>query len=282
MKIVVTGSQGFIGSKLVPELAKKGHSVTGLDLMSGYDITKWSNIKSISGFDIVIHLAAISFVPKSYKIPREMFDVNINGTLNMLELCRINEANFIFTSSYVYGNPKYLPIDEKHPIESFNPYCQSKLIGEDLCKCYYNDFGVPIIIFRPFNIYGPGQKEEFLIPFIQKQIKEDGIVTLNDPRPKRDYIHVDDVVDAYCKAVDYNKTEFDIFNLGSGISYSVKEIAEMLINSSGKEKSIKFPVKYRKNEILDTIADNMKARRILNWEPKTSIEMGITTLYERY
>ncbi|MCK5050766.1 MAG: NAD-dependent epimerase/dehydratase family protein [Candidatus Cloacimonetes bacterium] len=275
MKIVVTGSRGFIGTRLVPTLTKKDHEVIEIDLKTGYDITNWESIKDLVDFDVIIHLVAISYVPKSYEIPREMFRVNINGTLNMLELCRINKAKFIFTSSYVYGKPKYLPIDEEHPTEAFNPYCQSKLIGEDLCKTYNKDFGVPVIIFRPFNIYGPGQNGNFLIPLIQKQIKDDGIVQLKDPRPKRDYIHVDDVVDAYCKAVKYNKTDFDIFNIGSGTSYSVKEIAEMLVTKSGKNISIEFSEERRENEVLDTVCDNRKTIK------KLEIEASLKRLMEK-
>jgi nucleoside-diphosphate-sugar epimerase len=271
MKIIVTGSHGFIGTKLVKSLVDDMHEVIPLDLETGYDITDWDSLKEIIDFDIVIHLAAISYVPKSYEIPREMFKVNINGTLNMLELCRINKAKFIFTSSYVYGKPQYLPIDENHPTKSFNPYCQSKLIGENLCECYHKDFGVPIIIFRPFNIYGPGQNESFLIPLIIKQIEEDGIVKLKDPKPKRDFIHVDDVVAAYCKALAYEKTSFEIFNLGSGMGYSVEQIAEILVAKSDRLIPIEFSQQKRKLEILVTVADINKARKLLNWKTKKNI-----------
>jgi UDP-glucose 4-epimerase len=266
MRIIVTGSHGFIGTRLVKALAYKGHEVISIDLRTGFDVTDWNSIKDINDFDVIIHLAAISFVPKSYETPREMFRININGTLNMLELCRINKAKFIFTSSYVYGRPKYLPIDEKHPTDAFNPYCRSKLIGEDLCNSYNKDFGVPVLIFRPFNIYGSGQNGNFLIPLIQKQIEEDGIVRLKDSRPKRDFIHVDDVVDAYSKAVEYDKTNFEIFNIGSGTSYSVKEIAEMLVAQSGKSIPIEFSEEHRKREVLDTVCDNKKMRESLNIE----------------
>ena len=275
MRIVVTGSRGFIGSKLLPALKELDHEVIELDIMNGFDISKWESVKEISRFDVVMHLAAISYVPKSYEIPRKMFDVNINGTLNMLELCRINDAKMIFTSSYVYGKPKYLPIDERHPTESFNPYCQSKLIGESLCKSYNKDFGVPVIIFRPFNIYGEGQNDNFLIPMIQKQIKVGKVVKLKDSRPKRDFIHVDDVVSAYCKAVNYNKTEFEIFNLGSGCSYSVQEVAEILVKKSGKEISIEFLEEHRKNEVLDTVANIDKVKKTLNWQPNNCLKVNI-------
>lgn len=281
MKIVVTGSKGFIGSRLVPTLLKKGHEVIELDKSDGYDITDWKQIRDITNFDIVIHLAAISFVPDSYDIPREMYTVNILGTLNMLELCRLNDAKMVFTSSYVYGQPKYLPLDEKHPTFTFNPYCHSKLIGEDLCKNFNTDFDVPIIIFRPFNIYGPGQNENFLIPLILKQLKETGKISLKDSRPKRDFIHVDDVVDAYCKAVAYNKIDFEIFNLGSGVSYSVKEIAEMIASNYDNNIQIKFSKKRRQNEILNTVANITKAETMLKWIPTILLEKGISEIINK-
>lgn len=275
MKIIVTGSKGFIGSKLVPALINKVHEIIELDLSDGFDITDWDQVKDISDFDAIIHLAAISYVPKSYEIPRVMYRVNIIGTLNMLELCRINKAKMIFTSSYVYGKPKYLPIDEKHPTVAFNPYCESKLIGENLCESYHNDFGVPIIIFRPFNIYGAGQNDNFLIPLILKQIHEQGKVHLKDSRPKRDYIHVDDVINAYCKAVEYNKTDFDIFNIGYGISYSVENIVDLILRSSKNKVKIEYTNESRPNEVLNTVADLNKVKKKLGWEPLISIEEGL-------
>ena len=275
MRIVLTGSSGFIGSKLIAELEKQNHTVIRVDLDDGYDIRIWETVKSIEKFDVLIHLAAVSYVPLSYEIPREMYETNINGTLNMLELCRLNKAKMIFASSYVYGKPQYLPIDEKHPTIDFNPYCQSKLIGEQLCKSYHQDFGVPIIIFRPFNIYGPGQNDNFLIPSILKQIKGKGKIVLKDSRPKRDFIHVDDVVDAYCKALEYNKTNFEIFNIGSGKSYSVEEIAKLLISNSAKEIDLEFSNEIRENEVLDTVADVSKLQNVLNWKAMIDFKHGL-------
>ena len=208
MRIVITGSSGFIGTRLVPRLKQAGHDVVSIDIRDGIDITNWDQIQGIASFDLLIHLAALTFVPDSYLNPRKMYLLNVLGTLNMLQLCHKNKAKMIFTSSYVYGVPKYMPIDEEHPIVAFNPYSQSKLIGEQLCSAYNRDFGIPIIIFRPFNLYGLGQNENFLISLIIKQLKEKREVLLKDPRPKRDFIHVDDVVNAYCKAVDYNKSTF--------------------------------------------------------------------------
>jgi len=205
------------------------------------------------------------------------------STLNMLELCRRENSKIIYVSSYVYGKPHYLPIDEKHPVSSLNPYSRSKVISEQLCIGYNRDFGVPTIIFRPFNIYGPEQNDNFLIPSIQKQIKENGIIKLNDSRPKRDFIHIVDVVAAYCKAIEYildlkNNLDFEIFNLGSGISYSVKEVAELLVSKTGKNIPINFSEDQRKGEVLDTVANITKLSNRLNWEPQIEFKQGIKQL----
>ena len=201
MRVAVTGSGGFLGKHLINQLNSSGHDIIEVDLIKGFDITDWESISSISGFDVLVHLAALSFVPKAFENPAEFYRTNVIGTLNALELCRLNNARIIFTSSYVYGAPDYLPIDERHPLKAFNPYAQSKLMGEDLCKAYHRDFDVPVCIFRPFNIYGSGQASHFLIPLILNQAKV-GKVQLKDPRPKRDFIHINDVVSAYLKAVN--------------------------------------------------------------------------------
>ncbi|HPG38220.1 MAG TPA: NAD(P)-dependent oxidoreductase [bacterium] len=278
MKIIVTGSKGFIGSYLVPKLISAGHKVIEIDLQYGIDITNWQDIKNIKEFDWIIHLAAVTFVPSSWEKAREMYQVNIQGTLNILELCRINNAKFIFTSSYVYGVPQYLPIDEKHPVFPFNPYCRSKLIGEELCRGYNSDFQVPVIIFRPFNIYGKGQADSFLISTIFKQISENGKITLKDPNPKRDFVHVTDVVEAYCNVLNLSKFDFEIFNLGCGKSYSVQEIVQLIKQNSIKDFDVVYANEKRHNEVADTIADISYAQKILNWEPKVDIVKGLCSL----
>jgi len=151
----------------------------------------------------------------------------------MLELCRINHAKMIFFSSYVYGHPQYQPIDENHPIQAFNPYSQTKVICESLCEGYNRDFKVPVIIFRPFNIYGTGQNPDFLIPTIIQQAKS-GKIVIKDDRPKRDYIHVEDIVKAIVAAIEAGNTDNSIktYNLGTGESYSVKEIADIVCTFS--------------------------------------------------
>jgi nucleoside-diphosphate-sugar epimerase len=273
-KIILTGSSGFAGSHLLSKLIDLGYQVTELDILKGIDITDWNQISDIKGIEHIIHLAARTFVPDSYLNPREFYQVNVTGTLNMLELARINHSKFIYASSYVYGEPDYIPIDEKHQLKAFNPYAGSKIIAEQLAYEYYRNYGLPVIVLRPFNLYGPGQNKNFLIPQIIEQAGK-GEIILNDPDPKRDFLFIDDMTEAYVKCLGLNNSSFEVFNLGTGISYSVLEVAEKIINSFKNNISLKFKGIKRKDEVMDTVADITKARRVLNWFPEVGFEEGI-------
>jgi len=282
MRIAVTGSKGFVGKHLLKNLDKSGHEIVEVDLTLGCDITSWESISSVTDFDILVHLAAKSYVPEAFSNPAEYYRANVIGTLNALELCRLHNARMIFVSSYVYGTPEYLPIDENHPLKAFNPYAQSKIIGEDLCRAYFRDFDVPACIFRPFNIYGPGQAGHFLIPRIINQAKT-GKIRLKDPRPKRDFIFIDDVVDAIGAAVELKTDSVEVFNLGTMLSLSVKRVVDIVKDIIGEEVVVEFNNEFRKNEVLDTVADISKIKSILSWTPKVSIKKGlaITLGYSR-
>ena len=280
MKIAVTGSSGFVGSRLFRKLIELNHEVFEIDITNGTDILDWAQLEKISEFDLLIHLAAQTFVPESYKRPRQFYFTNIVGTINALELCRIHKAKIIYTSSYVYGNPNYLPVDETHPAQAFNPYSESKIIGERLCKRYHLDFGLKAIILRPFNIYGPGQNNRFLISSIVKQARK-GDVVLKDPLPKRDLLYVDDMIEAYIKAIQYEAIPFDIFNIGFGKSYSIKEIIDEVVKNFNTKFQVQFTGERRKNEIDNVVADISKAEKLLNWKPKVSFEDGIKSCVHR-
>jgi len=274
MIIAVTGSTGFVGKKLVLALEEANYRVVEIDLLNGIDVTSFENCLKIPKFDIIIHLAGKSFVPDSYINPKDFYYTNYLGTLNTLELCRKFNARMIFTSSYVYGIPQYLPIDEKHPVISFNPYADSKIQGEKLCESYYNFFKVKSVIVRPFNIYGKGQNDNFLISSIFKQAQT-GEIHLSDSKPRRDYVHIDDVVSAYLKIIDSHDLDFEIFNIGYGQSYSVKEITGTVNKLFDNKLEIYFSELERPNEVPDTRADITKAKRMLAWEPKISLIDGI-------
>lgn len=276
MKILITGHSGFIGSYLKKKFDNTKHELVLADLADGIDICDWEQVKNIEGIEVIIHLANLSFVPASYQDPKKFYSVNFSSTLNMLELCRINKAKLIFFSSYVYGHPLYQPIDEHHPIQAFNPYAQTKVICESLCEGYNRDFKVPITIFRPFNIYGKGQNPDFLIPSIIEQARN-GKIVIKDDRPKRDYIHVEDIVEAIMKAVDKQSeiSRINTYNLGTGVSYSVKEIVDIIRGFYPEEVEYNCTNEYRPNDVMDTIADITKISTDLNWKPSLSIYDGL-------
>lgn len=280
--IIISGSSGFIGKNLINQISETNkYQIITLDINNGIDLTQNEQLLSLPPFDIFIHLANLLYVPASYQNPEVFYRVNYLTTLNALELCRKNNAKMIYISSYLYGNPKYLPIDENHPINPTNPYAQSKYICEKLCEGYYRDFKIKTIVLRPFNIYGIGQKGDLLIPEIIKQLKQGkNKIFLKDPYPRRDYINVIDVARAIIKAIDINK-DYSVYNVCSGISYSVKEITD-IINSK-----LKYPVQFifsksdRLHEIYETRGSYSKIEKELNWHPLVKFEDGIEAMLNK-
>jgi len=229
-RILVTGSEGFIGKALVKRLLEDGHEVTGFDLADG-DIAERSSLDKLlgSGIEYVFHLAGRTFIPDSWEQPFDFYRVNVLGTLNVLEYCRKTGCELTYVSTYVYGTPEYLPIDEKHPVKANNPYTQSKIMAEELCRFYQKEFNVGTCILRPFNIYGPGQSVHFFIPEIILKILDPKLesITLQNIRPSRDFLFIDDFIDALINSVLISR---EIFNVGSGMSIGVKEIVNKIFN----------------------------------------------------
>jgi len=302
-KILVTGAAGFIGSHLVKKLLSSGYSVTAIDFnlpeitrsfiedqpfsMSNNfqfidgDIEDASFLKKVTiDKDHVIHLAAKLFVPDSWKYPNDFYRTNVVGTANVLEACRLNNCGVTFNSSYVYGVPEYLPIDEKHPIKSYNPYSHSKILAEQICNFYGKNFGLKVTVFRLFNIYGPGQKKVFLIPDVIEQVLSDKkTVEVNDLVPKRDYLYLDDLISAFILSLDAPN---DIYNIGSGSSVSVEEIIKIVMKISGIEKPYSSRSIRRENEIDDVVANNSKACNGLNWKINVGLYDGIARCIDEY
>jgi nucleoside-diphosphate-sugar epimerase len=274
MIIAVTGSKGFVGRNLVKQLIHLKHHVIEIDIASGIDITDPEQCRSIPFFDIMIHLAGKIFVPESFNSPAEFYRVNLTGTLNMLDLCRKYNARFVFSSSYIYGNPKYLPIDENHPVQAFNPYADSKILAEHLCFSYNNFFKVKSVIVRPFNLYGKDQHDDLLISSIIKQAKT-GNIYLKSSKPRRDFIYIEDAISAFIKILDFYPTSVELFNIGSGQSHSVLETVTLINNLYDNTLNISFSEEERNNEVLDTVANIEKARKLLDWEPLVSFEEGL-------
>jgi len=286
MNIAITGSSGFIGKSLINTIKDLNplDKVILVDKLNGIDILNKNQLNTIDNFEIMVHLAAKSYIPTSFENPFDYYFTNILGTLNILELCKINKSKLIYVSSYVYGCPEYIPVDENHITKAFNPYGQSKLICESLCEGYNRDFGIPTIIFRPFNVYGDGQNVEFLISSIFQQIKEGkNEITLKNPNPKRDFIYLSDVISAIIKAIKINCNTIKVLNICSGESYSVKEVTQIINSLLKKKINFVFETKSnRKNEVNDTRGNNENICKFLEWKPLYSLEQGLKLMVESY
>ena len=273
--IMVTGAEGFIGTNLVKAIRNTGKDVIPVDYKLGNDLLDKRIIDNLPQADVVVHLAGKTFVPSAWEDPFSMYDININTTLNMLEYARRrNVKKFIFPSTYVYGEPQYVPVNEKHPLSASNPYTRSKLCCEDLCKAYCEDFNIPTIILRLINVYGRGQAQFFLIPTIISQLSTH-MIALNDSRPKRDYVYVSDVIRAFQLAIDFTASGLEVFNIGSGISHQVTEVVDMILKISGVESDVFYKNESKDNNIMDTIVDISKAQKILKWNPRVTFEKGL-------
>src|SRR4030065_951008 len=281
MVIAVTGSKGFIGSHLVKRLKELGYDLLELDTKNGFDVTNKNNFKGIRKFDCIIHLAGKTSITESFHLTYDYLTHNYLGTLNVLELCRKYNAKIIFASSNIYGLPQYLPIDEAHPYQVTNPYTQSKIIGEQLCQLYCNNFGLSCISLRQFNIYGSKMNEDSLIPTILKQASG-GQVKVRDTKPQRDYVHIDDIIEAYVASINYDCKGFEAFNIASGNSFHVNDIIKICENKLSKDIQLIDLHEPRKNEIMNIEANITKAKIKLKWEPKITLKEGVNSLIDYY
>ncbi len=274
-KILVTGAAGFIGRHVMRALAERGHKAVGLSHADG-DIAA-NPIDAPDDVTCLVHLAARTFVPKSWDEPADFYRVNVAGTVQALELAKRTKARFVFASTYVYGTPQSLPVCEDHPRVAVSPFHQSKIFAEDACTFYAAQFGIPVAIVRPFNVYGPGQVEPWLIPMLMRQALEPGpSITMDDLRPKRDYVFVGDVADMIVAIVERKAT--GAFNAASGQSTSMGELLEAMAQATGVRKEVLSRGKMRPNEILDLRGSIEKARRELGWSPKVGLVDGLRAL----
>jgi len=269
-KILVTGSRGFIGRQIIQHLKQFDVITDSID-SKRIDLKNIEEVMRLNKSDIVVHLGGKTAKGLDWN---EYFYNNVIGTLNILEYCiKKNIKKIIFVSSYVYGNPKHSPIDEKHPISPHNAYTRSKYLAEQLCEFYAKNSNLSVIILRPFNIFGKTLPKGFLISNLLKSIKTNEKVTIVNKDSKRDFLHVDDLIDVILKMMNFD-CKFDIFNIGSGKSYSFNEIIEKIEKISTK----KLNLQYEQNEadfIEDIKADISKLDNKIKWHPKISFEEGL-------
>lgn len=282
-RILVTGHKGFIGSVLLSALRQCAEfEIIGISRSDGKNLLNFESIADLPGVDKIVHLAGSVGVMRGWSNPCETYRNNIIPTLNILEYARIRKTPVIYMSSYVYGTPVYLPIDEVHPINCRNPYASSKRQAEMLCESYSRDFRIPVTILRPFNIYGPGQTRKSLIPHIIRQAKEKHSIEVKDLRPKRDYLYIDDLTDALLKVICSESEQMGVetYNLGFGKSYSVQDIIDITLKVMNIEISVLSTKEHRPNEIMNCYSDSQKFSEHFDWKPQTNLVEGITKLLE--
>lgn len=299
-KILITGGAGFIGSAVIRHLQQFNNEIFVIDNLSfgnrefisvpdtnffHEDILNRERMVKIIGNikpDYVIHLAAVHFIPYCNEHPYESSNINIRGTMHILEAARLAGVQKVFFASTAAVYPIYdEAVTEQHVVGPLDIYGLSKLTGEHLCNEFHLMTGIPTVICRFFNAFGPNETNPHLIPEIQKQILGGNRkIKLGNLTPKRDFIHTYDMANAVHTLLDKTASGIHTYNLGRGIEYSVTEIVDAFSEAIGEKIEIEVdPARVRKVERMHLLADVTKLKS-LGWQPKTGIEDGIRTLVE--
>lgn len=296
-KILVTGSDGFIGSHLTEELVRKGYDIRAftyynsfnswgwldhspkeikdnLDVFAG-DIRDPHGVKeAMKGCDAVLHLAALIAIPYSYHSPDTYVDTNVKGTLNIVQAAReLGVQKVVHTStSEVYGTAQFVPITEDHPLQGQSPYSASKIGADQMALSFYRSFDTPVAVIRPFNTYGPRQSARAVIPTIISQIASGKKnIHLGALHPTRDFNYVKDTVQGFIDVMNSEKSIGEVINIGSNYEVSIGETVEMIAEVMGADITITTDeerMRPEKSEVNRLWADNQKAKELLGWEPK--------------
>lgn len=307
-RVLVTGAGGFIGSHLTERLLAEGARVrafleynpqgdagylnqvilsrdAGIEPFYG-DIKEMETVKkAVKGIDVIFNLAALVGIPYSYEHPQEVVDTNTLGTLNMLIAAKDEGVRKIVqtSTSEVYGTALYVPIDEKHPLQPQSPYSASKIAADALAKSFYCSFGLPVAIIRPFNCFGPRQSLRAVIPTIIAQALKNRVIYLGSTKPKRDFTYVADTVSGFMRVAESPASVGEEVNIGTGRDISIGELARMIARLIGTDVRIKEDRKRKrpgKSEVMRLCADIRKARKLLKWEPKVTLEQGLCNTIE--
>ena len=290
---LVTGGCGFIGSHIVDKLHNLGHHVVVIDDLSApenedfyyhkdvvnvkyhiKDISKDDCSEYFNGVDYVFHLAARSRIQPTIGSPNECFEVNVIGTQRVLEWSRLNGIKRVIYSgtSSLYGTQNAIPFNPNMPADCLNPYSMTKWMGERICDLYNQVYGMPSIVLRYFNVYGPREpiKGEYapVIGLFKRQVKSNTPMTIVSPgTQKRDFTYIDDVVNANICAMNKSVKELrhKVYNVGTGKNYSIMEIANMI----GEERVL---IPERPAEVNETLADISETTKDLGWTPKFKLE----------
>lgn len=304
MKVLVTGSDGFIGSHLTEELVKKGYQIKAFVYYNSFNNWGWldtlpkhimENVEvfqgdirdpngvedAIKGVEAVFHLAALIAIPFSYHSPDTYVDTNIKGTLNVLQAARKLETKrvLVTSTSEVYGTAQYIPIDEKHPFQGQSPYSATKIGADRLAESFYRSFQLPVTIVRPFNTYGPRQSARAVIPTIITQLLTGKTeIKLGALTPTRDFNYVKDTVNGFVSIYECDKTIGEEINIATQNEISIGELAKELIrqiNPNAKIICDEERLRPEKSEVNRLLGCNEKIMRLTDWKPQYSLEEGL-------
>jgi NAD dependent epimerase/dehydratase len=308
VRVLVTGAGGFIASHLVERLVSEGAQVRAFVRYNSRNdpgMLKWiapeafAQIEVLQGdlrdneavrhavhnMNTVFHLGALIAIPYSYVNPREVIDVNIMGTLNVLMAARdFGTRRVVHTStSEVYGTAQYVPIDEKHSLQGQSPYSASKIGADRIAESFYRSFEVPVVTLRPFNTFGPRQSMRAVIPTIIVQALTRDEVKLGSLEPSRDFTFVEDTVSGFIKVAEAEGVLGDEVNLGNDNTIRIGDLANKIFDIVGKTpKIVTDPQRIRpgKSEVMRLWASNEKAKRMIGWEPHISLDQGLSITVE--
>ncbi len=296
-RVLVTGGAGFVGSNLVRRLIGEGARVTVLDDLftgrrenlpaDGFEFVKGSVCdvalveQNVRQHEIIFHAAARNIVV-STKNPREDFETNIGGTLNVLLAARAAKVErIVYTSSTsVYGNPKYLPINEDDHLSLLTPYAVSKLGGENYCMAFFESYDVPTTAVRYSNVFGPGQDPAnpycgVVAKFIDSLFAGQAPVIHGDGNQTRDFTYIDDAVEATVLAAQSDRSLGEVFNVGTGVETRVNELATILSRLVGSALEAQHTNRRDIDNIRRRVVNIEKTRRTLRWVPSFTLEMGL-------
>jgi NAD dependent epimerase/dehydratase len=301
-RILVTGADGFIGSHLTEMLVRQNAKVRALAQYNSFNSWGWledtyclNEIEVVSGdvrdphyckkitkdIDIVFHLAALIAIPYSYVAPDSYIDTNIKGTLNICQAALDTGCERVLqtSTSEVYGTAKYVPIDEKHPLQPQSPYSASKIGSDAIAQSYFNAFHLPVTIVRPFNTYGPRQSARAVIPTIISQIAYGmKVIKLGDTSPTRDFNYVEDTCRGFIALATTEKAIGEIVNIGSNFEISVGETLQIIketMNSDVAFITDHERLRPEKSEVFRLWCDNTKINKLTGFKPEITIQEGL-------
>jgi NAD dependent epimerase/dehydratase len=301
-KILVTGADGFIGSHLTESLLQLGAEVKALSQYNSFN--NWGWLETIDGLneievltgdirdphyckaitkgvDVIFHLAALIAIPYSYIAPDSYVDTNIKGTLNICQAAHENGCESVIhtSTSEVYGTAQYVPIDEKHPLQPQSPYSASKIGADAMAMSFYNTFGLPVTIVRPFNTYGPRQSARAVIPTIITQIANgEKEIKLGDLSPTRDFNYVLDTCRGFLELAQCENAIGQTVNIGSNYEVSIKDtlnLIKKIMDSDVEFITDEQRLRPEKSEVFRLWCDNSKIKELIGFEPKYSLEEGL-------